>query len=772
MTTPRWIRPLSSEPHSGEGRLDRVGGAQVDPVPKVKLIVTFLLTRTLRNFSLPPRLWFRPLDKSLRKCRSKRYGMNWKLPLLVGTLCVTFFTSSYRVPVERDQKYYQLHELKIGYLTLTNVRVSLAAVKPNLDVDGFEVVPVFHLDRAQIDVKGSGNVSVFSGQLGEGSTEDPAGVIAGRFKWNGDQLEASEVTDLKFRIKQVAISASGLGSTHILVPPTTTAFLTNRDPITSSTTSSELNLTIPRSELQVDSIVWRGISLSVPLKSNENSFLAIQASNSPQVQVVSAKFSANRVSQTVSSRLDDFLPDLSVISGQAEFEGLALTIDHGQASLTANLIALEKPELMVPSRNLKVAAAAGVVVTDAQNPADVSAGQIRTANAPSQITSLIVTGDPGRIIEQLNLSGHLTDDVLLPTGNPDVRFIRASAQTEFYKKLNQARAESKPTSLRITGSNHVVDKVEKVDQAWDIITKIYNEGTSPKVICSLAVDAYIGAKAASAVKSLINVAYQSRAAVMLATWLNISTKINPEMAYGGAYHVARATNFLSENGKIIGAVAGKLVSPGNAVCDLLLGDGVPPSVATGLYQPQIMQSIAQPPDNWDQIAVRYSALLDGLVRTKLTPEQENMYKAVEDSAAKRSEFLANILQQESLTNEARQGLSKRTQDSYNAELTPIVAEQNTLRGINYRAEQVPLAQAQAEQARKEEAQRQLQNAMNNANGNAGQPGTVGGGQPGPPGGGQPGPAPSTPGDVPCGLTVLCHNVTPPATPTPPQRNNR
>ena len=57
-----------------------------------------------------------------------------------------------------------------------------------------------------------------------------------------------------------------------------------------------------------------------------------------------------------------------------------------------------------------------------------------------------------------------------------------------------------------------------------------------------------------------------------------------------------------------------------------------------------MQTISQPPMQWDRAAVRYSALLDGIAKIDLTPDELSVYNKIQESAAERSTFVREVIE--------------------------------------------------------------------------------------------------------------------------------
>lgn len=604
----------------------------------------------------------------------------------------------------REQKYYNLKELSIGRLTLSNARVSLVGVKPKLDVDGFEDVPVLNLDRADISIKASdGTSAIMTAVLAEGSTVDPAGSLSGRFKWKGNQIDVCELTVLRLRVKQATLTADEFGH-NLLIQPATTVFLNSTTPITSSAANSTLSIIVPRSELKDSAIRWRGLSFPAQFKSEGNSTFSIELSSAAPIRVISALYSIATISQEISLPLDDFLPDAVLTSGTALLEKIKLAFDHAHPSLTVGRLTVQKPEMTIPSRNnLKVDAAEEALVTELRSDASIKDGQVTTSDGPLEFESFSVLGDPNRVIQSLNNSGHLTADTLLPTGNPDARFVRTSAQVAFYKGLSQGSSASQLTNIKISGSNHIIDKIDigKVDLALDIAGKLAKDPSLPKILCSVAVDGAAAKGAGRITTSLINLAYQSRSTITIATWLELSNKMSPELGSGGAYHLARVMNFPQPNGAIVKVAASHVAPGGDPICEVLLaGPGVPPSVVTGLYKPQIMQSLSQQPNEWDNVSVRYAALLDGMVRVILTPQQAEIYHTVTNNVAARTAFLANIVNDGSITNTADQAQYEKTRGDYDAQRKALLDQQMPYKDINDRAQAVPLEQARQEEAHK------------------------------------------------------------------------
>lgn len=301
----------------------------------------------------------------------------------------------------------------------------------------------------------------------------------------------------------------------------------------------------------------------------------------------------------------------------------------------------------------------------------------------------------------------LSPDVLLPTNNPEARFIRSSAASAFYLGLNNSAARKNATNLKIMGQDHIIDFVESdvFDVGVDFAKKIVNDPNLPKVLCSVAVDFYSGKIAGSIVMSLIDLAYQSRGSMTMTTWLVLSSKLSPEYGVAGAYYVARTTNFLTNTttGKIVEKLAGHVVSPGDFVCDLLIGGPrVPDRVVTELYKPQIMQTISQPPMQWDRAAVRYSALLDGIAKIDLTPDELSVYNKIQESAAERSTFVREVIENRTVETNYQEKLNEQAAREYTQAEGAIGVRQAESRAANANKAQVPLQQG------REEAQKQAQ----------------------------------------------------------------
>jgi hypothetical protein len=296
-----------------------------------------------------------------------------------------------------------------------------------------------------------------------------------------------------------------------------------------------------------------------------------------------------------------------------------------------------------------------VSATKLSNHASISPDSISSVTGEeNSVDKYIVHADPDKVIEELNLNGRLHGDSLLPTGDPDLRFVTASAAASFYKQLKSSEDETHVTHITIQGQNKVVTKI-----IGDVLKKEieHPDPNLPKVICSVGVDLAVGEGAVRVVTSLTNLVYQSRGAITLATYLNVSRKLNPVFGEASAYYVAKVTTFLTDTrtGEIVRTITDK-IDPGNMVCEVLLGGPrLPSDFATGLYKPQLMQSIASPPSDWDQVSVRYSALLDGVVKLHLTSEQQAKYREVKANSTSRAAFVTDVIKEQAKMKPVQEG---------------------------------------------------------------------------------------------------------------------
>ena len=549
----------------------------------------------------------------------------------------------------REVKYHQLKEFKVGRLVFTNVDVSLVAVKQELDPSGAEEVPILQFSSGHVTVKNlSGDADVLSGDIGDGTVADPAAFVRGTFHWRDARIDSAELAELKLRLKHVSVLTPLTGS-KLTIPLSTVVFIKNDGQL--SNDRSQLDLTVPTSQLKQAKVDWKGLAVQADLASTQAAEFIVGSPSSPEVRIANARYNSVPIEAQIDKPVIGILPDVKIISGTAHIDGLAVEFHDFKPILTAEHLSVDNPDLFVVSEDLPVVGSERVLATKLRIAGELNGDRIGTTENKTEVDSYIDTGDPDKIIEVLNLTGRLSPEVLLPTNNSSATFIRSTAAVKFLRGLADSPKQNKVTHLTVSGQNRIIDFVNSdvFDIGAHVAEKFVKDPNAnpARVMCSIAIDLAAGKVAGSIVTSLIDLTYQSRGKLMITTWLTLGSEISPRFGVTGAHYVARVTNFLTETrtGKIVSKVAGEVVSPGDFVCDMLIGDRRPPdSLVTTLYRPQIMQSISNPPADWSDTAIRYSTLLDGVARIQLTPAEISVYNKVQADVTARSAFVTQVVQ--------------------------------------------------------------------------------------------------------------------------------
>jgi hypothetical protein len=632
---------------------------------------------------------------------------------ITATLAAIVLVSMSATPIAREAKYHKLRELTVGRLAFTNVTVSLVAVKQDLDPAGAEEVPILQFNSGHVAVRNlSGDRDVLSGDIADGTVADPAALARGTFHWKEGRIDSAELSELKLRLKHVSVSTPLVG-VELTIPPSTVVFIKNDAKL--SRDSSQLDLTVPASELKQTKVEWKDLAFQANLLSTQAAEYKVGMASAPEVLIANARYHSPPIQTTVEKPVTDILPNVKIKSGAVKIDGFAVEFQNFKPNLTAEQVTIDNPDLFVVSEDLPVVGSARVVATNLRIAGEGSSDRIRARDSKTEIDSYTDVGDPDKIIEVLNLTGRLSPEVLLPTNNPAATFIRSTAAAKFFRGLAKAPDKTNVTHIKISGQHHIIDFVESevFDVGAHLAYKLTRDANPPRVICSVAVDFYAGKVAGSIVASLIDLTYQSRGKMVIATWLTLGSKISPQYGVAGARYVARVSNFLTNTttGKIVTKVAGEVVSPGDFVCDLLIGERRPPdNLLTELYTPQIMQSISNPPTDWSSTAIRYSTLLDGVARIQLTPNELSIYKKVQADEAKRSAFVTQVMENRETLERNEQPLKDQESRERSQRSSAAYYQNQEDKNTNRTNAEVPLRQGREEEqkiAKRQKEQEEL-----------------------------------------------------------------
>jgi hypothetical protein len=218
------------------------------------------------------------------------------LPITAALAAIMLMSMSAN-PVAREVKYHQLKELTVGRLVFTNVNVSLIAVKQDLDAAGAEEVPILQFNSGHVAVNNlSGNGYVLSGDIADGTIPDPAALVRGNFHWKEGRIDSAELSELKLRLKHVSVSTP-LAGVQVTVPPSTVVFIKNDDRLSQG--NSQLDLTVPASELKQTNIEWKELAFQANLSSNQAAEYKVGMASAPEVLIANARYHSAPIRTTV-----------------------------------------------------------------------------------------------------------------------------------------------------------------------------------------------------------------------------------------------------------------------------------------------------------------------------------------------------------------------------------------------------------------------------------------------------------------------------------------
>jgi hypothetical protein len=190
-----------------------------------------------------------------------------QLGLLIVAIVCPFFRSSagQTVRVVDAGKYYKLEKLSVGRLVISNLRVQYAVPKPQPERNGLEDVPTFNLSKGHVVLLGmrdGAKVEILAGDLSEGTGENPAGAMAGKFEWADSRtLKSVELSSLRLRLKNVKLDWK-LGGASPTISPTSELFLENES-LALSSAAGVLRLSVFGSIFRSVAINWQGIPMKV-----------------------------------------------------------------------------------------------------------------------------------------------------------------------------------------------------------------------------------------------------------------------------------------------------------------------------------------------------------------------------------------------------------------------------------------------------------------------------------------------------------------------------
>ena len=538
-------------------------------------------------------------------------------------------------------KYYHLTGLPIGSVVITDAHVSLAESPPPKErlplsrsrtpsQTSVEKVETLEFDRGVVHIRVPGSATntgdEIRADIAQAGDHDPTAKISGTFEWNNGILVRFTVDYLHLRLNHAA-STSALFGGKLRLDTTLDMiidnFIDNPTPIVITNGVSDggrLALKVFGSQVVGPQLSLQGVAITTTLTSVSavaNVFAIDLASGN--LQAINAAYSAKSGDAATPVTASIFAQD-TISGGHLSIEGVQLLVDRGVPRLTIAAAHIARPVIHLKGYDT-------VPVVEAQEYvarnviAEVSSGTALQFDAV-HAAETFATANPWGVVNQLNSISAFSPEVLIPTGNPNLRYIRPAD----LGKLYAAFAGSDPDDRRITG---IV-----IQQTDGIVTKVVvdlGRKETPKdslqrehPVCVL-VETLSGLAAGAAVDALF-----AEVPLYAATnvWLRVTNPLNPRFAvpsFVSTFRVSKGViklfgagfdyNGLGFDG-MAAALAGTVASQYCEVFLAKLPNRLVFSKPNYLLRPYLFETIQTSPDILfaDDIAMHYQLYLGKTVK--------------------------------------------------------------------------------------------------------------------------------------------------------------
>jgi hypothetical protein len=644
--------------------------------------------------------------------------------LLLISCCInTLEAADARAP---KGKYYALHQLRIGALLITNVQIgvdrSLKTEFANTEKAHLTLQRgVVHLrDLAQPE---SAN-DLLRADIAEGVAQDPAGALSGSFTWASDQLTGCTLDSFRIRLKHVSINTPVYGGTVVL-SPADRSFLNGRGTITSGPSAAEGYLTLStfNSQLTEADINIGGAKFSPVIRSGPGAVGLFG------FDIATGRLSIDRASFRTNATTSNTPISAELISGEKvsasamELEHLEVSFDNGSARLTASVARIQNPTMHLTAHADKEVVAIQQYVVEGLSATTSSGGLATKGLIFDAITAKTtrLAPDPWGVINQLNSLNVFAPDVLLPTGNSDVRYISPSNLGRLYEAIAAAEPTNSITRVIIKQQNGLVTGV-----AWDRVPVPVTDGMVEHWPCVLLEQVTDYAAAAATMAMLTMAAKTKPGAAVLGAYLT-AWALSPVFGEPAALVAGYASKGLRHwatapivektvNGLLWGIVPGLGSIPGGMAgdyCELFISR-LPQTIVLNrpnyVLRPKLFESLATNPDSFlaDEFVARYRLYLGTTVRATTV---QHDFGSQSDLSPQRA-FLASVVdQQRQVANQVRGLTAQQIADEKSLEAKHN-EQQSALRAKNEETmNKVAESQKKFDKA-KHDAEQALENGLN------------------------------------------------------------
>ena len=137
---------------------------------------------------------------------------------------------------------------------------------------------------------------------------------------------------MKLRLKHVSV-LTPLTDSKLTIPLSTVVFIKNDGQL--SNDRSQLDLTVPTSQLKQAKVDWKGLAVQADLASTQAAEFIVGSPSSPEVRIANARYHSVPIEAQIDKPVIGILPDVKIISGMAHIDGLAVEFHDFKPILTA-----------------------------------------------------------------------------------------------------------------------------------------------------------------------------------------------------------------------------------------------------------------------------------------------------------------------------------------------------------------------------------------------------------------------------------------------------
>jgi hypothetical protein len=335
------------------------------------------------------------------------------------------------------EQYKAITELRVGGLSIREVRVTSVSIKGNEGTTGSETAVLHLVGIMSLLCNGR---PCLSGVI---SQEDGGASLMGNFTWKGNDISELHLDLLKITLTQWSVS--------------TTLFGGSLEPVVGTTLNVENISPLVLSEKQTLGMLHLKISEAIVKSAHfqvaDLPFTADLATSGPtefdlytgsgSIMVTAGNFKTpSKLAVTSSKELVKLFANDQIEANNIELNGINVTIPSSKVSITS--LSITKPRInRIDYPNTPVVPVAALRATDISGKADFNSNGIVVSNPT--VGTLRVFADPYEVANRLNQRWIQDPDPLIATGDPTIHFVQLSALATVYQGL--ADADRDPRSL-------------------------------------------------------------------------------------------------------------------------------------------------------------------------------------------------------------------------------------------------------------------------------------------------------------------------------------